>query len=452
MTGTNLNEKSLQSISDDLKKNLGQSGDKASQFPLTRMECESELFLQAQSQLDEVAKSMGLEKHLHERLRYPKRAMIVSIPVKMDDKSVKSFVGYRVQHDVTLGPAKGGIRFHPSVNLGEVAALAMLMTWKCALMGLPYGGAKGGINCKPWNLSIGENERLTRRYTSEIINLIGPDKDIPAPDMYTNEQTMAWIMDTYSINVGYTVPSVVTGKPVSIGGSLGRQEATGRGVAHCTKRANQDFLKLTSHPRTVIQGFGNVGSITAKMLYESDYQIIAVSDVFGGIYNKNGLDIHKLFQHVQKTGKVEGFEGSQPVSNEALLELDCDILIPAALGNQITQENVSKIQTKLIVEGANGPVNPEADSYLKKNNVIVVPDILANAGGVTVSYFEWVQGLMHLLWSENEVNKRLEQLMDKACDEVFKLSLDRNIRLRMAALQIGISRLAEAKQLRGLYP
>ena len=450
MNGTNINEKTLtKTMSEFTTPSLG---DKASMFPLTKMECESELFLQAQSQLDEVAKAMGLEKHLHERLRYPKRAMIVSIPVKMDDNSVKSFVGYRVQHDVTLGPAKGGIRFHPSVNLGEVAALAMLMTWKCALMGLPYGGAKGGINCKPWNLSIGETERLTRRYTSEIINLIGPDKDIPAPDMYTNEQTMAWIMDTYSINVGYTVPSVVTGKPVSIGGSLGRQEATGRGVAYCTRRANKDFLGDISKPSVVVQGFGNVGSITAKMLHEAGYKIIAVSDVFGGIVNKNGIDITKLLEHVKIKGKVEGFANCENISNEALLELECDILIPAALGNQITQDNVTKLKTKLIVEGANGPISPEADSYLAQHNVIVVPDILANAGGVTVSYFEWVQGLMHLLWSEDEVNQRLEQLMDKACDEVFKLSIDNNIRLRMAALQIGVSRLAEAKHLRGLYP
>lgn len=425
---------------------------KASLFPLREMECESEPFLQAQAQLDEVARAMGLDHHLHERLRYPKRAMIVTIPVKMDNSQINSFVGYRVQHDVTLGPAKGGIRFHPSVSLGEVAALAMLMTWKCALMGLPYGGAKGGINCKPWNLSTGETERLTRRYTSEIINMIGPDKDIPAPDMYTNEQTMAWIMDTFSINVGYTVPSVVTGKPVSIGGSLGRQEATGRGVAHCTKRAFKDFFKEKNTPSVAVQGFGNVGSITAKLLHESNYNIIAVSDVFGGIYQSHGLDIPKLLQYVQKNGKVEGFDNSQSISNEALLELPCDILIPAALGNQITCSNVHNIKAKLVVEGANGPVSPEADLALKKNKVVVVPDILANAGGVTVSYFEWVQGLMHLLWSESEVNQRLEGLMDKACNQVFDLSLKTGLRLRLAALQIGISRLAEAKHLRGLYP
>lgn len=416
------------------------------------MECNTQHFLMAQRQLDEIALEMGLDPELHERLRYPKRSMIVTIPVRMDDGSVKTFTGYRVQHDVTLGPAKGGIRFHPDVNLGEVATLAMLMTWKCALMGLPYGGAKGGIRCEPWNMSNGELERLTRRYTSEIINLIGPDKDIPAPDMYTNEQTMAWIMDTYSINVGHTVPSVVTGKPVSIGGSFGRTEATGRGVAYCARRAVAHIGLKSEHPTVVVQGFGNVGSITARLLWDTEYKIIAVSDVFGGIYNPKGLDIPKLQEHVAATGKVAGFEGSQKISNEELLALECDVLVPAALGDQINDETVKSVNCKIVVEGANGPTSPEADRVLHERGVLVVPDILANAGGVTVSYFEWVQGLMHLFWSEEEVNNRLERIMGRACDQVFELSAQTGLRPRMSALRIGIGRLAEAKRLRGLYP
>jgi len=416
------------------------------------MECETEQFLMVQHQLDEIALEMGLDPELHERLRYPKRALIVTVPVRMDDGSVKTFTGYRVHHDVTLGPAKGGIRFHPEVSLGEVSALATLMTWKCALMGLPYGGAKGGIRCEPWNLSLAEKERMTRRYTSEIITLIGPDKDIPAPDMYTNEQTMAWIMDTYSINVGHTVPSVVTGKPVSIGGSLGRHEATGRGVAYCVKRAVEFVGMTTSSPSVVVQGFGNVGAIAARLLHEYGYKIVGVSDVYGGIYNKDGIDIPRLEAWVSEMGRVACFTNSEPVSNQELLELPCDVLVPAALGHQILKSNVDRINCKIIVEGANGPTSPEADQILEERGVIVVPDILANAGGVTVSYFEWVQGLMHLFWSEDEVNKRLEQIMGRACDQVFEMTRKTGLRPRMSALRIGIGRLAEAKKLRGLYP
>ncbi len=416
------------------------------------MECATEQFLMVQRQLDEIALEMGLDPELHERLRYPKRALIVTVPVRLDDGNVTTFTGYRVHHDVTLGPAKGGIRFHPEVSLGEVSALATLMTWKCALMGLPYGGAKGGIRCEPWNLSLGEKERLTRRYTSEIISIIGPGKDIPAPDMYTNEQTMAWIMDTYSTNVGYSVPSVVTGKPVSIGGSLGRHEATGRGVAYCVKRAVK-YLGLASEaPTVVVQGFGNVGAIAAKLLHESGYKIVAVSDVYGGIYNKDGLDIPRLMAWLSEMGKVAGFPNSEEVSNKQLLELPCDILVPAALGHQILEGNADKLNCKVIVEGANGPTSPEADLILHEKGVCVVPDILANAGGVTVSYFEWVQGLMHLFWSENEVNQKLEEIMGRACDQVFELCSKSKLRPRMSALRIGIGRLAEAKKLRGLYP
>jgi len=416
------------------------------------MECETPHFLMAQRQLDEIALEMGLNPELHERLRYPKRALIVTVPVRMDDGTVRSFTGYRVQHDTTLGPAKGGIRFHPEVNLGEVSALAMLMTWKCALMGLPYGGAKGGIRCEPWKLSAPEQERLTRRYTSEIINLLGPDKDIPAPDMYTNEQTMAWIMDTYSINVGHTVPSVVTGKPVSIGGSLGRIEATGRGVAYCTRRA-VDHLSFSSEaPTVVVQGFGNVGSVAARLLHDSGFKVIAVSDVHGGIYNPKGLDIPRLQAYISEMGKVSDFPQGEAISNSELLELECDILVPAALGNQIHSGNASKLKCKIIVEGANGPTNPDADQYLHEKGIFIVPDILANAGGVTVSYFEWVQGLNQFFWSEDEVNRRLEELMGRACDQVFAMSERSGLRPRMSALRIGVSRLAEAKRLRGLYP
>ncbi|MBZ0187855.1 MAG: Glu/Leu/Phe/Val dehydrogenase, partial [Candidatus Obscuribacterales bacterium] len=318
--------------------------------------------------------------------------------------------------------------------------------------GLPYGGAKGGVRCEPWNLSPVERERITRRYTSEIINLLGPDKDIPAPDMYTNEQTMAWIMDTYSTNVGHTVPSVVTGKPISIGGSLGRNEATGNGVAYCARRAVAHVKLGIDSPSVVIQGFGNVGSIAAKYLHNSGFKVVAVSDVHGGVYNKNGLDIARLLNYAQEMHRVEGFDNSEAVSNEELLELPCDILIPAALGNQIRQDNVDKIDCKIVVEGANGPTSPEADVVLRERGIMVVPDILANAGGVTVSYFEWVQGLMQLFWSEDEVNNRLEQIMGRACDKVFSLSSENNIRPRMAALRLGVSTIAEAKRLRGLYP
>lgn len=416
------------------------------------MECETEHFLMAQRQLDEIALEMGLEPELHERLRYPKRSLIVTVPVRMDNGTVRTYTGYRVHHDTTLGPGKGGIRFHPEVSLGEVSGLAMLMTWKCALMGLPYGGAKGGIRCEPWDMSMGEKERLTRRYTSEIINLIGPDKDIPAPDMYTNEQTMAWIMDTYSINVGHTVPSVVTGKPVSIGGSLGRNEATGRGVAYCVKRAC-DFIALPGNsPSVVVQGFGNVGSIAARLLHESGCKIVGVSDVYGGIYNPKGIDIPRLQAYISEMGRVGGFTGTESVTNQELLELPCDVLIPAALGNQIQKSNASRLNCKIVVEGANGPTGSEADMILHDKGVLIVPDILANAGGVTVSYFEWVQGLMHLFWSEDEVNKRLETIMGRACDQVFEMTEKTGMRARMSALRIGIGRLAEAKRLRGLYP
>jgi glutamate dehydrogenase (NAD(P)+) len=412
-------------------------------------ECETEHFLMAQKQLDQIATEMGLSPELHEQLRRPRRSLIVSVPVKLDNGTTRVFTGYRVHHDVTLGPAKGGIRFHPEVNLGEVSALAMLMTWKCALMGLPFGGGKGGVRCEPWDLSIGEKERLTRGYTSEILSIIGPQKDIPAPDMYTNEQVMGWIMDTYSNVAGHPVPAAVTGKPLSIGGSAGRVEATGRSVTYCTQRA-VEYLEFTDrHPRVIIQGFGNVGSVAARLLHANDYKIVGVSDIHGGIYDPNGLDIPRLLAYVSEMRKVEGFGTSKSVSNAELLVSDCDILIPAAIGGEINADNMRDIKARIIVEGANGPTTPEADQYLHDHGVFIVPDILANAGGVTVSYFEWVQGLMHYFWSEEEVFQRLEQIMKRACNQVCDMVRRNQIRPRTAALQIGIKRIAEAKMARG---
>lgn len=409
-------------------------------------------FLMAQKQLEDVARLINLEDNILERLKYPKKSLIVSLPVKMDDGTVKTFMGYRVQHDLAMGPSKGGIRYSPDVDLGEVAALAMWMTWKCSLMNLPFGGAKGGVCCNPESMSEGELERLTRRYTTEILPIIGPEKDIPAPDMYTNEKTMAWIMDTYSNYYGYAIPGVVTGKPIGLGGSLGRIEATGRGVAYCT----MCMLKKLGMPEKgldiVIQGFGNVGSVTARRLHQQGHKIIAVSDVRGGIYNKNGINIEKLLDYFKNNGTIEGFEGTEPVSNEALLELKCDVLIPCAVGNVITKDNAAKIDCKIIAEGANGPITPEADEILNDRGILIIPSILANSGGVTVSYFEWVQDIQRLFWAENEVIKKLKILLEKTFNEVYELSVAKKVDLRTAAMIIGVSRVAEAKKLRGLYP
>ena len=406
----------------------------------------------ALAQLDSVAARLALDPGIHKRLRQPQRSLIVAVPTLMDDGRLEVFTGFRVQHDLTLGPTKGGVRYHPGVDLDEVTALAMLMTWKCALIGLPYGGAKGGICCDATRMSQGELERMTRRYTSEIILIIGPDQDIPAPDLYTNEQIMAWMMDTYSMHRGITTPGVVTGKPLLLGGSLGRAEATGRGVAYCVRRAVKHFGIKNESPSVVVQGFGNVGSVTANLLHQSGYKIVAVSDVYGGIHNPKGIDIPRLLAWLSEHGKVEGFPGTEIVTNKELLEIECDVLVPAALGGVITAANADKLNCKIIVEGANGPTTPEADMMLHDRGIPVIPDILANAGGVTVSYFEWVQGMMHLFWSEDEVNQRLEQIMGRACDQVLELATKDKLRPRMAALRIGVSRIAEAKRLRGLYP
>ncbi len=412
----------------------------------------NETFLNAQKQLDHVAQLMNLDAGVHERLRYPRKALIVSVPIKLDNGQTKVFSGYRVQHDQTLGPTKGGIRFHHEVNLGEVAALAMWMTWKCALLNLPYGGAKGGVCCFPEEMSVNEMERLARRYTTEILSMIGPEKDIPAPDMYTNENTMAWIMDTYSNFIGYAVPGVVTGKPVSVGGSLGRKEATGRGVAHTVKMALEKLQLGKDEPTAAVQGFGNVGSITAKYLHQQGIKVVAVSDVQGGVYSAKGLDIPRLLSYVAERGTVVGFDDLETIENKDILELEVDILVPAALANVITEHNADRIKCKILAEGANGPVTPEADYILQSKGIFIIPGILANAGGVVVSYFEWVQDIQHLFWSEEQVNEKLGYLMGRAFEEVYQVSTNKKVDNRTAAMMIGVGRVASAKMLRGLYP
>lgn len=409
-------------------------------------------FLMAQEQLARVAAQLKLDENLHERLKYPKKTLMVSVPIKMDDGHVKCFMGYRVQHDLAMGPSKGGIRYYPDVDLGEVAALAMWMTWKCSLMNLPFGGAKGGICCNPAEMSEGELERMTRRYTTEILPMIGPEKDIPAPDMYTNEKTMAWLMDTYSNYYGYAIPGVVTGKPVVLGGSRGRIEATGRGVGYTILKAIEKLGMTKENSTVAIQGFGNVGLAVAAYLHDKGLKIIAVSDIKGGIYNKSGINIKELIEHVAQTGSVVGFGGTDEITNEKLLELECDVLIPCALGNVITGKNAPNVKCKILAEGANGPATPEADDVLIENNIFIIPSILANAGGVTVSYFEWVQDLQRLFWSEDEVIKRLELLMDNAFEDVYQLAKLKNVDMRTSAMMIGVNRVAEAKRLRGLYP
>jgi glutamate dehydrogenase (NAD(P)+) len=370
----------------------------------------------------------------------------------MDDGSTQVFMGYRVQHHLTLGPTKGGIRFHPDVTVGEVAALAMWMSWKCALVGLPYGGAKGGVACDPRLLSKGELERLTRRYTQELIPVLGPQVDIPAPDVGTNEQVMAWIMDTYSLQMGHTVPGVVTGKPVLLGGSLGRREATGRGVAYLVSRA-MDTLGIAAQGATaVVQGYGNVGSVAALSMAKQGIKIIAVSDAYGGIFNPAGLDLNQLDAHVAATRSIVGFPGAEAITNEQLLVLPCDILVPAALERQITETNAHQVQCRILAEGANGPTTPEADVILAERNIFVIPDILCNSGGVIVSYFEWVQDLQSFFWTEGEVLDKLFRLLEQAFGQTLAQAKKHQISMRFAALSLGIKRVHDAKTLRGLYP
>jgi glutamate dehydrogenase (NAD(P)+) len=413
---------------------------------------ESPLYRAALARLDTIAERLNLEPSIHERLRYPRRALTVSIPVRMDDGRTEVFIGYRVHHDTALGPSKGGLRYDPSVDLGEVTALAMLMTWKCALMGLPYGGAKGGVRCAPHRLSMREREGVTRRYAAEVMPLVGPDLDILAPDLGTDEQTMAWIMDTYSMTQGRSVPGVATGKPLIIGGSHGRREATGRGIVHVLHQAAHRLGHELRGKRVVIQGFGNVGSVVARLLSNDGGVIVGVGDVNGGIWNEQGLDVLKLQAHVKESGSVVGLPGAEPISSVDLLEQACDVLVPAALGSQIHERNADRVKAALIIEGANGPTTAEADAILHDRGVRVIPDILANAGGVVVSYFEWVQDLQHHFWRETEVTSRLQEIMTRAVDRVWATAEREKVTLRAAALMEGIGRVAEAHRVRGLYP
>lgn len=410
-------------------------------------------FDMACEQFQLVADRLDIPAHERDRITYPKRSMSVSLPIRRDSGEIEVFGGYRVQHHLTLGPTKGGLRYHPDVTLGEVAALAMWMSWKCALTGLPYGGAKGGITCDPRKLSIGELERLTRRYTQEMIPFIGPQVDVMAPDVGTNEQTMAWMMDTYSMQIGHSVPSIVTGKPVALGGSLGRRESTGKGVAYLINRAT-DTIGLHAHEcRAVVQGFGNVGSVATFALANYGFKIVAVSDVNGGVYNANGIDTWALNLHQQKTGTVSGFEGASPVTNEELLTLPCEVLVPAALERQITKKNAGQIQCRILAEAANGPTTPEADVVIhQRPEIFVIPDILCNAGGVVVSYFEWVQDLQSFFWTEQEVLDKLYRILEGAFIQTLNLAKKEKLSMRLAALSLGVKRVVEAKRLRGLYP
>jgi glutamate dehydrogenase/leucine dehydrogenase len=402
--------------------------------------------------LDAAAEKISLNKNIWERLRHPRRCLIVTLPVMMDDGSLKIFEGYRVQHDYSRGPAKGGIRYHPDVTLEEIKALASWMTWKCAVVSIPFGGAKGGVRCNPKEMSRAEIERMTRRYASEILIIIGPDRDIPAPDVYTDARVMAWIMDTYSVAHGHSVPGVVTGKPIALGGTLGRKEATGRGCVFTTIEAAK-ILKMDLTKATVaVQGFGNVGYSAAQIFHELGAKIIAVSDSKGGIFNPRGLDPKKVLEAKEKGTSVFDYEDGDRITNEDLLTLECDVLVPAALENIITLKNAAKVRARIIVEGANGPTVPEADEILQSNGVFVIPDILANAGGVTVSYFEWVQNIQEFFWSEEDVNRKLGEIMVRSFHEVFKMARDHKVTPRLGAYMLAVGRVAEAIELLGLYP
>jgi len=406
----------------------------------------------ALAQYDRAVKYLSLKRGIEAYLRSPKRELTVSFPVRMDDGSVQIFTGYRVHHSTARGPTKGGIRYHPDVTLDEVRALAMWMTWKCAVMNLPYGGAKGGVVCNPKQLSMRELENLTRRYATEISVLMSPEGDIPAPDVNTTPQIMAWIMDTYSMHRGYSVPAVVTGKPVQVGGSLGRNEATGRGVMVATREALAEMSLSLHDCRVAVQGFGNVGSVSALLLHQAGARIIAVSDSQGGTLNPRGLDPKALLHHKREGGKLADFPDGEPIDNETLLTTECDVLVPAALEQQITASNAGHVRAKLIVEGANGPTTPEADAVLLSRGIQIVPDILANAGGVVVSYFEWVQDLQSFFWSEEEINSRLEQLMVRAYREVGATAREKGVDLRTGALIRAVERVAEAIMILGIYP
>jgi glutamate dehydrogenase (NAD(P)+) len=406
----------------------------------------------AQQQFDLAADRLNLDPGLRRVLREPRRELIVHFPVKMDDGAVQVFTGYRVQHNLGRGPAKGGIRYHQGVTLDEVKALAMWMTWKCAVVGIPYGGGKGGVIVDPKQLSQRELEGLTRRYATEISIIIGPERDIPAPDVNTNSQTMAWIMDTYSMHVGYTVPGVVTGKPIALGGSEGRNEATARGTVYCIVEAARHLGLDLATATVAVQGFGNAGSIAARLIGEEGSKVVAVSDSTGGIHDPSGLDIAKVVAWKAEHGTVQGFPGARDITNAAILEVACDILIPAALENQITERNAAKVKAKIVAEAANGPTTPEADAILFSKGVFQIPDILCNAGGVTVSYFEWVQDLNRDFWDETEVNHKLKGIMVKAFKDVLSISLREGVNMRTAAYLLAVQRVADATAMRGLYP
>jgi glutamate dehydrogenase (NAD(P)+) len=406
----------------------------------------------AVTQFDEAAERLGLSQSLRAILRMPKRELIVNFPVRMDNGDVEMFTGYRVQHNINRGPAKGGIRFSPEVSLDEVRALAMWMTWKCAVVGIPFGGAKGGVICDPHKLSRAEVERLSRRYATEISILIGPDSDIPAPDMNTNPQIMGWMMDTFSMHQGYSVPAVITGKPLAIGGSEGRLEATARGVQVVTREAMRDLGMRPEDCTVVVQGFGNVGSIAARLLHEMGCRVVGLSDIKGGIYNANGIDVHRALRYSKEHGNLKGMPETETVTNAELLELPCDVLVPAALENQLTGRNASRVRAQLVIEAANGPTTPEADRIFNDRGITVVPDILANAGGVTVSYFEWVQDLQRFFWAENEINHRLESIMERSYRSVHQKAMEQETNLRMGAYLLAVARVAEATEIRGIYP
>jgi glutamate dehydrogenase (NAD(P)+) len=417
----------------------------------TSLEQETNPWLAQAARFDEAAKRLNLDPGLWKVLRYPSREIIVHIPVSMDDGSVEVFTGYRVQHSISRGPCKGGIRYGPDVSLDEVRALASWMTWKCAVVNIPFGGAKGGVICEPKNMSEGELERMTRRYTAALIEFIGPEKDVPAPDMGTNEQTMAWVMDTYSMHMGQTMTSVVTGKPVSLGGSRGRREATGRGISVVTDQALKHLNMIPSETSVIIQGFGNVGSNAAKLLWDKSYKIIGIGEYDGALFNPHGIDISELLEHQARTGSIHGFSGARAFDKDAILTQECDVLIPAATENVITSRNAAQLQCRILCEGANGPTTPVADDILAEKGIFVIPDILANAGGVTTSYFEWVQDRMGYFWTEDEVNQRLDRIMIDSFNDVLHFSIAHNVNNRIAAYMLAIDRVAHTTKQRGIY-
>jgi glutamate dehydrogenase (NAD(P)+) len=412
----------------------------------------SPTFQMACRQLDAVAGAIDVDRGVLRRMSLPKRALVVSIPVRMDDNRTEVFTGYRVQHSLTSGPSKGGLRYHPSVDLGEVAALAMWMSWKCGIMNLPFGGAKGGIGVDPARLSRGESERLTRRFTEEVLNVIGPRMDVMAPDLGTDEQTMAWIMDTYSMKVGYACPEVVTGKPVELGGCIGRREATGRGVTYCILEAMKELNLRPEETTAAVQGFGNVGSVACQELAKNGVKILAISDRYGAIRNLKGIDIAALTRHVAEGKLLKDFPGAEPIAPSDLLLTPCTVLVPAALERVIHKDNAKRLRCRILAEGANGPTTPEADTLLSDSGIYVIPDVLCNAGGVTVSYFEWVQDIQQFLWTEDQVNQKLKELMLRAFHQVRDLARERKLAMRTAALSLGVQKIAKEKMRRGLYP